>query len=139
MHLTSSKFKLLLATSLLSAAFSTASQTVTVLLSGTQEVPAVATTASGAGTIKISPDQSISGSVTTTGVEATMAHIHMAASGQNGPVIVPMTKTAENVWSIPAGSKLSDTQFQNFKDGNLYVNVHTATNKGGEIRAQIKP
>ena len=139
MHLTSSKFKLLLATSLLSAAFSTASQTVTVLLSGTQEVPVVATAASGAGTIKISPDQSISGSVTTTGVEATMAHIHMAASGQNGPVIVPMTKTAENVWSIPAGAKLSDTQFQNFKDGNLYVNVHTATNKGGEIRAQIKP
>jgi hypothetical protein len=28
---------------------------------------------------------------------------------------------------------------QAFKAGNLYVNVHTAQNKGGEVRAQLQP
>jgi hypothetical protein len=73
------------------------------------------------------------------GVEGTMAHIHVAAAGQNGPVVVPMMKTGDNVWSIAAGAKLTEAQYQAFKDGNLYVNVHSATNKGGEIRAQLKP
>ena len=68
-----------------------------------------------------------------------MAHIHLAASGQNGPVIVTMIKTSENVWSIPYGVKLTDAQYQSFKDGNLYINVHSAYNKGGEIRGQLKP
>jgi hypothetical protein len=73
------------------------------------------------------------------GVEGTMAHIHLAAPGANGPVIVPMAKTADGVWSVPAGAKLTDAQFQSFKDGNLYVNVHSAANRGGEIRGQLKP
>jgi len=28
---------------------------------------------------------------------------------------------------------------QAFKAGNLYVNVHTARNKGGEVRGQLQP
>jgi hypothetical protein len=28
---------------------------------------------------------------------------------------------------------------QAFKAGNLYVNVHTAKNKGGEVRSQLTP
>ena len=139
MNLTPSKLKLCLAFSLAFASLSVVAQVINVSLSGAQEVPAVSTTASGYGTITIGADQSVSGSVTTTGVEGTMAHIHMAATGQNGPVIVPMTKTADNVWSIPAGAKLTDPQYQSFKDGNLYINVHSATNKGGEVRGQLKP
>jgi hypothetical protein len=77
--------------------------------------------------------------VTTTGIVATAAHIHMAAKGQNGPVIVPLSKTADNVWSVPAGAKLTDAQYDAYKAGNLYVNVHSAANKGGEIRAQLQP
>ena len=30
-------------------------------------------------------------------------------------------------------------QMQAFKAGNLYVNVHSAEHKGGEIRAQLTP
>lgn len=123
----------------LSAAGSVSAQTVQLSLSGAQEVPPVATSASGTGSITIGPDQSVSGSVTTAGVDATMAHIHLAAAGQNGPVIVPMNKTADGVWTIPAGAKLNDAQFQSFKDGNLYVNVHSAAFRGGEIRGQLKP
>ena len=69
-----------------------------------------------------------------------MAHIHEAAPGQqNGPVIIGLTKTADNVWSTPAGAKLSEAQMQSLKNGSLYVNVHSAANKSGEIRAQLKP
>ena len=110
-----------------------------VMLSGSQEVPPVSTSASGSGTIMIGMDKSVSGSVTTSGVAATAAHIHVGAAGKNGPVIVPMAKTADNVWSVPAGAKLTDAQYESFKAGDLYVNVHSAQNKGGEIRGQLKP
>jgi hypothetical protein len=110
-----------------------------VVLSGAQEVPPISTQASANGTISVGADLSISGSVSTTGVEGTMAHIHKAPAGQNGPVVVPMVKTADNIWSIPAGAKLTEAQFQDLKDGNLYINVHSAAHKGGEVRGQLKP
>jgi hypothetical protein len=113
--------------------------TVNVTLSGSQESPPVTTSGSGRGTITIAADRSVSGTVTTAGVPGTMAHIHQAAAGQNGPVIIPLTRTAENTWSVPAGAKLTEAQFEAFKAGNLYVNVHTDANKGGEVRGQLKP
>jgi hypothetical protein len=112
---------------------------VEVTLTGAQEVPAVASTATGSGTITVADDKSVSGSVTTTGVTGTMAHIHEAAPGQNGPPIITLEKKGDAQWVVPAGSKLTDAQFASYKAGNLYVNVHSATNRGGEIRAQIKP
>jgi len=114
-------------------------QSMKVNLAGSQEVPPVMTSASGIGSIIVAPDGSVSGTITTTGIEGTMAHIHEAPMGQNGPVIVPFTKTADNVWSAPAGAKLTDAQLQSLKSGNLYLNVHSATYKPGEIRAQLKP
>ncbi|MBI1847872.1 MAG: CHRD domain-containing protein [Candidatus Rokubacteria bacterium] len=110
-----------------------------VTLSGSQEVPAVTTAASGKGTITVAADKSVSGSVTTSGVAGTAAHIHLAAAGQNGPVIVPLSKTSDNVWSVAAGAKLTDAQYDAYKAGNLYVNVHSDANKAGEIRGQLKP
>ena len=112
---------------------------VKVTLSGAQEVPAVKTSASGGGTIMINADKSVSGSVTTSGVAGTMAHIHLAATGKNGPVIIPLTKSGDSTWSVPAGAKLTDDQYKAYKAGDLYVNVHSAANKGGELRAQLKP
>jgi len=111
-----------------------------VTLNGAQEVPPVKTSASGSGTITVGSDKSVSGSVTTSGVNGTAAHIHLGAEGKNGPVAVPLAKGADgNTWSVPAGAKLTDAQYDAYKAGNLYVNVHSAANKGGEIRGQIKP
>ena len=110
-----------------------------VTLSGSQEVPPVTTSATGNGTITVAADQSISGSIKTTGIKATAAHIHVAGPGANGPVIVPLTKVGEDGWTVGPGAKLQDAHFQAFKDGNLYVNVHSAANPNGEIRGQIKP
>ena len=111
-----------------------------VTLSGDEQVPPVKTSASGSGTITVKEDKTVSGSVTTTGVAGTAAHIHMAPRGQNGKIIIPLTKGSDgNTWAVPAGAKLTDAQYEAYKAGNLYVNVHSAANKGGEIRGQLKP
>ncbi len=110
---------------------------VTVVLSGANEVPPVTTTASGMGKITIAPDKTVSGSVTTVGVAATMAHIHVGRSGQVGPVLIPLKKTGDNVWSVPEGAKLPDTSYNDFEAGKLYVNVHSEAHPGGEIRGQL--
>lgn len=114
-------------------------EAIKVTLSGDQQVPPVSTSASGSGTIAVSSDQSVSGTVTVSGMEATAAHIHDGARGQNGPVIIPLTKTSENTWAVPSGAKLTDAQYKSYLAGNLYVNVHSAAHKGGEIRAQVNP
>ncbi|MBL8266116.1 CHRD domain-containing protein [Steroidobacter sp.] len=112
---------------------------IKVTLTGEYEVPAVTTKATGSGTITIKDDKTVTGSVTTKELVGVAAHIHVAPVGKNGPPAITMTKTADNVWSVPEGSKLSDEQYAAFKAGDLYVNVHSAANKGGEIRGQLKP
>ena len=72
-------------------------------------------------------------------IDGTVAHIHVGAPGQAGPPIITLEKGADGVWSVPAGSKLTVEQIASFKAGNLYVNVHSAEHKPGEIRAQLKP
>jgi len=110
---------------------------VKVMLSGANEVPPVTTSASGGGTISIADDGTVSGSVTTKGVQGTAAHIHTGAAGTNGPVIVPFTKEDET-YKAPTRAKLNADQMKAFKAGELYFNVHSAANPGGEIRGQLK-
>ncbi len=110
-----------------------------VTLSGDMEVPPVKTMASGTGTITVNPDMTVSGKITTSGLKGTVAHIHQGAMGKNGPPIIPLDKSGDNDWVVPKNSKLSEAEFKAFKAGDLYVNVHTAEHKSGEIRAQLKP
>lgn len=112
---------------------------IKVQLAGDHEVPPVTTAATGTGTITVGEDKSVSGSVTTKGMSGVAAHIHQAAAGKNGPPIIALEKTADGTWSVPKGSKLTDEQYAALKAGELYVNVHSADHKGGEIRAQLKP
>jgi hypothetical protein len=110
-----------------------------VVLSGAQEVPPVKTHASGRSTIVIHDDRSVTGDVFTSGIHATMAHIHLGAAGTNGPVIVGLKKVSADHWQVPAGAHLTEAQYESFRAGDLYVNVHSAAHKGGEIRAQLEP
>jgi len=112
---------------------------VKVMLSGANETPPVTSGASGSGSFKVGEDKSVSGSVTTSGVVVTAAHIHVGAAGKNGPVAIGLVKTADNVWSVPADAKFTDDQYKAYLAGETYVNVHSAANKGGEIRGQLQP
>ena len=108
-----------------------------VALTGAQEVPPVSTAASGKSMIKVAADKSVSGMIMVSGVAATAAHIHEAGMGANGPVILPLTKTSDTMFTVPADAKLTDAQYASYLAGRLYVNVHSAAYAGGEIRAQL--
>ena len=108
-----------------------------IVLYGSSEVPAVTTSAYGTGTVNVMTDRRVVATVNAISMTATAAHIHEGAAGSNGPVIVPFTKISDNVFVAPEGATLTDAQYASYKAGNLYVNVHSAKNPGGEIRAQI--
>jgi hypothetical protein len=67
---------------------------------------------------------------------ATAAHFHGPAEpGQNAGVAVPI---GNNPPSPATGTvTLTDAQMKDLEDGKWYANVHTAANKGGEIRGQM--
>jgi hypothetical protein len=106
-------------------------------LSGGEEVPPVATSAAGEGALTVNPDMTVTGGITTTGIVATMAHIHLGKAGANGPVAITLTRNGDNGWVVPTGAKFTETQYQAYLAGDLYVNVHSAEHKGGEIRTQL--
>ena len=130
---------LLAATALAFGGASALAKDVKGNLSGAEETPPVMTSASASGSIKVSEDGAVSGSIKTAGIDGIAAHIHVGAPGQAGPPIITLDKGADGLWSVPAGSKFTAEQLASFKAGNLYVNVHSAEHKPGEIRAQLKP
>jgi hypothetical protein len=109
-----------------------------ITLDGASEVPAVATSATGTATVDIKSDRSVTALVIVTGMTATASHIHEGAAGANGPVIVPFVKTGDNTFAAAEGAKLTEAQYESYKAGKLYVNVHSAKNPGGEVRGQLK-
>lgn len=126
-----------LALLLLASANLYAQQPMSLTLKGSGEVPSVNTSAMGTGQITIMPDHKVSGSIKVSGFVPTMAHIHEAPAGKNGPPIITLTKTTDDTFTVPADAKLSDAQYTSYMAGNLYVNVHSAQYPGGEIRTQL--
>ena len=108
-----------------------------VSLSGANEVPAVSTGASGSGTVTVRSDGAVSVTVRYSGMAATAAHIHEGAAGSNGPVIVPLTKQGDDTFVSAPGAKMTESQRAAYMAGRTYLNVHSAKNPGGEIRAQL--
>jgi hypothetical protein len=109
-----------------------------VTLSGSNQVPPVTTSATGSGTVSVNADRSVTARITVSGMTATAAHIHTGAAGANGPVAVPFVKSGDNVFVAPEGARMTEEQYAAYKAGNTYVNVHSAKNPGGEIRAQLR-
>jgi hypothetical protein len=66
---------------------------------------------------------------------ATAAHFHGPGEpGKNAGVVVPITP---NTSPFDGSATLTDAQESDMMTGKWYVNVHTAANKGGEIRGQL--
>jgi hypothetical protein len=69
---------------------------------------------------------------------ASAAHIHMAAKGKAGNVLVPLCGASPVCKSGLTGTAtLTKAEITAFKKHLLYVNVHTAKNANGEIRGQL--
>jgi len=66
---------------------------------------------------------------------AAAAHIHTAARGVAGPVTVPLCGPCES--GASGNATIDATVLNAIQSGGTYVNVHTATNRAGEIRAQL--
>jgi hypothetical protein len=66
---------------------------------------------------------------------ATAAHIHTGARGVSGPILIPLCGPCTS--PVTATTPVTASQIADLKARKLYVNVHTATNPGGEIRGQI--
>ncbi len=128
----------LLATALTWGYSQAATETFHGTLSSAAEVPPV--TGGGAGTATVTLDtatKQITYNVTYTGLSgpAAAAHIHCgAAAGANAGVAVPFANAAS---PITGNATLTDAQMADLEAGKCYVNVHTAANKGGEVRAQL--
>ncbi len=112
---------------------------VKVSLTGSEETPPVTSSATAKGVITIKDDKCVSGRIKASGIDGLIAHIHVGAPGKSGPPIITLEKGPDGVWSVPDGATLTDEQYASFKAGNLYVNVHSADHKPGEIRAQLTP
>ena len=66
---------------------------------------------------------------------ANAAHIHMAAKGQSGSIVVPLCGPCTS--GVTGTATITPTLMSEFKKHLLYVNVHTTKNPNGEIRGQL--
>jgi len=107
-------------------------------LSGAAEVPPTTSAGTGTATVTFDPaTKMVTYSVIYSGLSgpAAAAHIHCgAAAGANSGVAVAFPSPAT---PISGTATLTDAQAADLEAGKCYVNVHTADNKGGEVRAQL--
>lgn len=116
--------------------------TATVALDTVQEVPAPSGPGTAVGSAIVSVN-AVTRAVTVSGTYSgltsgqTLAHIHSGAFGVPGGVLVTLSGTGGTSGSFSGSGVLSSGQFNTLLAGDLYLNVHTSSNGGGEIRGQI--
>ncbi len=104
-------------------------------LGGDQEVPPSATAASGACSGLLNGDASALSLTCTHDVAGVIAaHIHQGPRGADGPIICDL---GDGTSPIQGTCPLTVAQLAALRQGGLYVNVHSATFAGGEIRGQL--
>lgn len=129
---------LLLATACKKKEEAPATMQFSAALSGTNEVPAVTTSATGNVEGTYDPSTKVlTYTVTYSGLTPTAGHFHMAAAGANGPVAVTFTDVSKSPFT--GTYTLTQAQADALLAGNFYANLHTRTNTGGEIRANVLP
>jgi len=115
-----------------------AMMTFKATLNGKSEVPPNTTAGTGEVTATYDTDSkklTWKGSYSGLTGPATAAHFHGPAPvGKNAGVMVPISPAAS---PLDGSATLTDAQAKALMDGDMYVNVHTAANKAGEIRGQL--
>lgn len=121
-------------------------------LSGDSEVPPVATSGHGNAVVIANPSGVRFTLVVSRLEQVVAAHIHCAFEGVNGPVGVtlfagsPVTKNGilaqGPLFDVNAGNACGwaslDDLIAAIEMGGTYVNVHTLSNLGGEVRGQLQ-
>ena len=119
-------------------------------LSGENEVPLVDTVAMGSceGNLNYNETE-YRISCENDAIGVTGAHIHNAPSGENGPIIfffdagttfnAVVNESTLDESGNPSVPRTMSEFVSQLQSGELYVNVHTPDNPGGEIRGQIPP
>jgi hypothetical protein len=108
---------------------------------GANEVPPVVSTgtASVTGTYDTATSMitiSVSYSGLSSGLAA--AHLHAGAAGSNGPVIVNLAPTTGATSGTISGTfPVMATDEAGLIAGDVYINLHTPNNPGGELRGQL--
>ena len=127
-------------------------------LDGGQEVPPVRTRARGVAGYTVNEDHISFTHRFHRLRNLAMAHLHLGAAGENGPVVVNLLPadfdptnrrerrrlervlsgriTAEDLVGPLAGEPLAELA-RAIQEGNVYVNIHTTENPSGEIRGQL--
>jgi CHRD domain len=124
---------------LIPAAAFAASETFSADLKSSSEVPA--NTSKGSGTLTATYDTATKKLTYTATYKdlsgpATMAHFHGPADAKtNAPVVVPVKEMTPG--TLKGEATLTDAQAADLEAGKWYFNIHTAANKGGEIRGQV--
>ena len=108
---------------------------LTATINGAQQVPTNPSTATGtfAGTYDSSNKQ-LTYIVTFQGLTATSAHIHTGAPGASGAVAIPFASLTS---PIQGTVTLTADQATSLLNNGMYVNIHSSTYGGGEIRGNI--
>lgn len=107
-------------------------------LNGAQQVPALTTNAYGLGVFNLAlHDGKLDIKVIVQGLSGAIdgAHLHSGAMGTNGGVVQDLGAGIMGntiMLSVDPTAYLAD-----LKAGNIYINIHTAANPGGEIRGQL--
>ena len=119
-----------------------ATQTYHATLTAAAEVPP--TTSSGTGTATVTVDtaaKTVTWNVTYSGLTgpAGAAHIHGPAGPHDNAGVVVNIGTGGLASPITGTAPITDAQIADLAAGKDYINIHTAANKGGEIRGQLGP
>ena len=105
-------------------------------LKGSSEVPANPSNATGTSTLTYNPVTKTFTDVTSySGITPSMGHIHKGVVGENGPVVFPFTNLASPFTFN--SDPLTDDQVNALLKDSMYVNLHTTSYPGGEIRGQL--
>jgi hypothetical protein len=122
-----------------------ATQQVSGTLSGSNEVPAVTASGSGTFTGTYTPStKSLNYSVTYAGLTGapTGAHLHFGDAKHTtaAPTVPFPTASLPTTTSGTFSGTVTLTlpQADSLTAGRIYANIHTATNTGGELRANVR-
>ena len=110
--------------------------TFNATLTGDKEVPMNSSTATGSAVLTFNNTTKIFSVVVTHSIATpTAGHIHVGAIGVSGPPVFPFASLTSPInYSSMA---LDATQEADLKSDKYYVNIHSATYPGGEIRGQL--